>query len=178
MFNIGDVVSVPHRRGVAKVCGVGEITKIGQKYDLKMGKESFVHYEQFMTLVAPAQIMVEWVDPGTGETHVCPETYINSLKKYVSYGKSSALTSIKILTLMGEENNESNKRHVRQAALFLKQQGIPLISYRSSKGGYFIAETVEEVEEYAEQQHKLADSMKKEADALINIFKKNYVQVN
>lgn len=177
MFTKGQTVMVAGR-GIHTFQSYGEEVSQGVKcHLLTMNKTPVIYYDYALSEYAPPPVvkkpdpvLIEWKDPGTGEVHVCPEHYIAGLKTHVGVGLAAATRAGDLLKLMGEENTESNKRHVRQAALYLKQNGTPVIAYRSSKGGYFIAQTQQEITDYVAQQHKLADSMKSEADALAAMF--------
>lgn len=119
--------------------------------------------------IAEKASYVEWIDPVTQETHTCPEKFVAGLKLYLELGANNARTSTDILIAMGEPSTESNKRHIRQAALYFKQSGVHVIGLRSVKGGYFIAGKKEEVGIYSSEQRKIAWSMLAEADHMDSI---------
>lgn len=113
-----------------------------------------------------ASNIVEWIDPLTGSVQICPKKYIAKLPSNVGTGAVNAKTARVMLEAMGEKVTDTNARHLRQAALYLKQNGVQLISLRSSVGGYFVASSKEEVSVYTNEQRKLANSMIFEADKM------------
>lgn len=121
-------------------------------------------------LTPPKPVVMEWTDPVTGEEHTCPEHYLTGLQTHIGTGKANAKLASILLELMGEPNNESNKRHIRAAAMYLKNTGIPVIGLRSGKGGYFIAGTKSEVDDYVSSQLIVAQSMIARANALALSF--------
>jgi len=101
----------------------------------------------------------EWQDPETDKRHKCPRRYVVGLLAVIRVGRENARPVEELLRLMGEKPNAPNARHFRRAALYLKQNGVHCISYRSSKGGYFIAQTPDEVAAYSDQERTFAAAM-------------------
>lgn len=111
---------------------------------------------------------VEWVDPN-GQVFTCPELYVTGVEKHLQKGNENRITARAILQSMGQKVSSGNARHVRHACLFLKRKGIPVVSIRSTTGGYFIAATKSEIEDYVNDQLKFAKAMIVEA---INLRRK------
>jgi hypothetical protein len=115
--------------------------------------------------------MQEWTDPLTGEVHECPTAYLQPVKELSGMGSGDYTLASVILEKMGEKDTESNKRHIRAAALYWRHKGVPILSVKSGKGGYFIAQTKQEVMQWVEVQRTSANSMLAEAD----FIEKEYV---
>lgn len=100
-----------------------------------------------------------WIDPITEKKHKCPEWFGNALMKVLGLGAANSKVCRILLAEMGLPNTNKHARWLRHACLIFKHTGIPAISIRSGKGGYFIAQTEAEIEAYFDAQIKAAQAM-------------------
>lgn len=163
-FVTGDRVVYGKQRGTY-LCGNGTICTI------ELDKGGFTPYIPLEKLKRIRERkskdnLLIWTDPVTGAEHTCPKDFPARLKAHLLKGKENAQTAEALLKAMGQPVTEGNKRVLRKAALYMKQHGIHVIAARSSEGGYFIAATQDEVNEYVEDQRRFAQSMLDEAENL------------
>jgi hypothetical protein len=112
----------------------------------------------------------EWTDPLTEEPHSCPASFM-AIAAHLGRGESTALPALVLLRKLDKPPSDANLRHLRKAVFLLQRAlGVPVVSTRSSAGGYYIARTVEELEQHCELQEKLARSMVAGVDALRAAF--------
>lgn len=121
----------------------------------------------------PREAAHEWTDPITGEVHRCPKSYME-LVHYLGPGEKNALHARFLLHKMGKRSDGSRLRHLRKAIFILQREGVPIVSLRSSRGGYYIASTREELEQHCEIQCKLAHSMLAGADLMRDTWTRDH----
>lgn len=100
----------------------------------------------------------EWTDPITSEVHRCPPIYF-SLMQHVGSGAEHAVHAAALLRKMGLPVKGASERHLRKAVFILQRKGVAIISIRSTRGGYYLARTLEELEQHCTTQERLARSM-------------------
>lgn len=108
----------------------------------------------------------EWTDALTGERHTCPSVYTDNLLRYLGKGIGNALTAKQLLLLIGVALTPTNERHLRKAVSYLRFMSIPVVSCRSTQGGYYIAASREEITGHTSEIRKIAGSMLTEASRL------------
>jgi len=103
----------------------------------------------------------EWTDPITGEVHKCPIKYVSKIREAMvpRVGAVHATLANALLLSIGEPTTDASQRHLRQAVQILRGEGLAIVSKRSSRGGYFVAATIKELEDFCAIQEKLARSM-------------------
>ena len=119
--------------------------------------------------------MYEWTDPNTGEEHRCPKVFM-AVIDHLRFGAANPRYADELLRLMGKEVAEDNERHLRQAIMIHRLQGVLIVSVRSGKkGGYFLAtpDDTEEVEAFCSLQEKLGRAMLANAA----IFRKKFAEL-
>jgi hypothetical protein len=115
--------------------------------------------------------LLEWTDPETGKVHKAPKKFAE-IKSHLGTGKRNSKLASQLLEAIGEEVNDDNERHIRKVTQYLRLVcRIPVLGVRSAKGGYYIAETKEEIKtEYTNLQRKLAASMLRTCDLLESLL--------
>ena len=120
--------------------------------------------------------LYEWTDPETGEEFSCPVEFYEKLEGVLRTGRAHAQLAVKVVRKLGFPPTKSNLRHLRQAAMIRRLQGSLVMSYRSTQGGYYLANEAdrEVVEKSINLSRTLAHSMERNAGALENTFNKKY----
>lgn len=119
----------------------------------------------------PRDEKLEWIDPETDEHHICPIIFAPVIT-HIGIGKEKATLAPELLREMGLPVNPRNERHLRKAIEIFRKRGWPIVSYRSAKGGYFVARTEEELEAFLKFQERLARSMIKNAERMRDTFRR------
>lgn len=109
----------------------------------------------------------EWTDPVTGVVHRAPAEYMKLLE-LIPVGRSHAVLAVDFLRRHGYSGSDSQQRHLRQVAMIARLKGMPIITLRSTKGGYFRAPALwdPDVTEYMRVQTSIALSMLRGVQAL------------
>lgn len=100
-----------------------------------------------------------WADELTGKVESVEKTFILRFISVIGVGFGNRMKGSEILARM-QSTTKSDARKLRGACHYLiHAMDILVVSIRSAKGGYFIAEFDSERDKYAEDQEKFATSM-------------------
>lgn len=110
-----------------------------------------------------------WTDSETGEHVWLPKDFIRAFVQAVGIGRTNMMVCADLLKKMEIPDTDTNRRRLRGVSDYLHSEGVLVVSVRSTKGGYFIAESAEERDRYAADQRKFAESMLATASLVENL---------